>query len=416
VVIKSTFEALFVLIICHFHPPNSIGIFMTILSWSIRENIERRIKLLLSIDKIIVSDRIRKDFGDVEELAADIKQNGLINAIAVTSDYRLIAGERRLRAHMFLGMKEIAVRVLDASDPEHQLRLEISENEHRKEFTFSERVEWGRRLEEVERQKAKERMAGKENLPEQSGQVRDIVAEQAGFGSGKQYDKAKYIMENATPEIIQQLDSGLISTHKAFVETRERLERERLEAEERAEQAESELYELQQRFKGAIPAEQLEEAVSAAVERHQEETDLLLTQKEKEKQHLLKQKEDELKSKHKQELENAEFIARNLREGLKSAQDKLQALELQQADDFDEQQEATKLKKLKYEADVNTIQFSIHVKKFLQTVGITSYNLGAISAASSSEKKRLSESLDMLQAFIDQLRPAINSRKVVGKE
>ncbi|MHA7963577.1 ParB N-terminal domain-containing protein [Paenibacillus sp. CAU 1782] len=372
--------------------------------------------MLLSIEKIIVSDRIRKDFGDVEELAADIKQNGLINAIAVTSDYRLIAGERRLRAHMSLGLKEIDVRVLDATDAEHQLRLEISENEHRKEFTFSERVEWGRRLEEVERLKAKERMAGKENLPEQSGQVRDIVAEQTGFGSGKQYDKAKYIMENATPEIIQQLDSGLISTHKAFVETRERLERERLEAEERAEQAESELYELQQRFKGAIPADQLEEAVSAAVERHQEETDLLLTQKEQEKLHLLKRKEDELKSKHKQELENAEFISRNLREGLKSAQDKLQALELQQADDFDEQQEAARLKKLKYEADVNTIQFSIHVKKFLQTVGITSYNLGAISAASSSEKKRLSESLDMLQTFVDQLRPAINSRKVVGKE
>lgn len=373
--------------------------------------------MLLSIDKIIVSDRIRKDFGDVEELAADIKQNGLINAIAVTSDYRLIAGERRLRAHMFLGLKEIAVRILDATDAEHQLRLEISENEHRKEFTFSERVDWARRLEEVERIKAKERMAGsKETFPEQSGQVRDIVAEQTGFGSGKQYDKAKFIMENATSEIVQQLDSGLITTHRAFTETKERLERERLEAEERAEQAESELYEMQQRFKGAIPADQLEEAVSAAVERHQEETDLLLTQKEKEKQHLLKQKEDELKSKHKQELENAEFIARNLREGLKSAQDKLQALELQQADDFDEQQEATKLKKLKYEADVNTIQFSIHVKKFLQTVGITSYNLGAIAAASSSEKKRLSESLDMLQTFIDQLRPAINSRKVVGKE
>jgi ParB family chromosome partitioning protein len=378
---------------------------------------ERRINLLLSIDKIIVSDRIRKDFGDVEELAADIKQNGLINAIAVTSDYRLIAGERRLRAHMFLGLKEIAVRVLDATDAEHQLRLEISENEHRKEFTFSERVDWARRLEEVERIKVKERMAGsKETFPEQSGQVRDIVAEQTGFGSGKQYDKAKFIMENATPEIVQQLDSGLISTHKAFTETKERLERERLEAEERAEQAESELYEMQQRFKGAIPADQLEEAVSAAVERHQEETDLLLTQKEKEKLHLLRQKEDELKSKHKQELENADFVAKNLREGLKEAQERLRALELKSPEGFNEGEAADELKKLRYSADKNTVQFAIHVRKFIQDHAITAFNFGSIASASNADKKRLSESLDMLQTFIDQIRPAINSRKVVGKE
>ena len=141
--------------------------------------------MLIDINKIIVSDRIRKDFGDIEELAADIDKNGLINPIVITPDHQLIAGERRLRAHRFLNRVEVPVRIMEISDYEHQLRLEISENEHRKEFTFSERIEWAKRLEEVERLKAKERMAGKENFPEQAGQVRDIVAEQAGFGSGK---------------------------------------------------------------------------------------------------------------------------------------------------------------------------------------------------------------------------------------
>ncbi|MFT9370138.1 hypothetical protein [Paenibacillus polymyxa] len=73
------------------------------------------------------------------------------------------------------------------------------------------------------------------------------------------------------------------------------------------------------------------------------------------------------------------------------------------------------MKKLRFEADSNTIQVSIHVKQFLQKVGITSFMLGAIGSASSSEKKRLSESLDMLEAFIEQLRPAVNGRKVVEK-
>lgn len=372
--------------------------------------------MLININEIKVSDRIRKDFGNIEELALDIKENGLINPVVITPDYHLIAGERRLRAHFFLKTEQVLVRVMDISDAEHQLRLEISENEHRKEFSFTERVEWGKRLEQIEKIKAKERMAGKENLPEQAGQVRDIVAEQAGFGSGKQYDKAKFIVENATPEIIQQLDAGFISTHKAFIETKERLEEALRDAEGRAEQAEYEKSEIEQKYKGAVPSDQLDDAISAAVERHQEETDLLLTQKEKEKKMLIKQKEEELKSKHKQEMENSEFVLKNLREGLRDAQEKVKALELQRPDDYDEQYASAQLKKLKFEADTNTVQFSIHVKQFLQKVGITSFNLGAIASASSSEKKRLSESLDMLESFIEQLRPAINSRKVVGKD
>ncbi|MGG0794386.1 hypothetical protein ABE137_10325 [Brevibacillus laterosporus] len=90
---------------------------------------------------------------------------------------------------------------------------QISENENRKEFTFSERVDWARRLERVERVKSEQReKAGKkidptENLPEgKKGETRDIVAGASGFGSGKQYEKAKYIADNADPEIIAQLD------------------------------------------------------------------------------------------------------------------------------------------------------------------------------------------------------------------
>ncbi len=372
--------------------------------------------MLVDIKEIKVSDRIRKDFGDIEELARDIDQNGLINPIVLTPDYQLIAGERRLRAHQFLKRQQVDARIMEISDYEHQLRLEISENEHRKEFTFSERIEWAKRLEEVERIKAKERMAGrKENFPDhEGGQVRDIVAEQAGFGSGKQYDKAKFIAENATPEIIQQLDAGLISTHKAFIETKNRLEAAVREAEGRAEQAEQEKLELQRMYKDAIPADQLDEAVSEAIERHQEETSLLLTQKEKEKQHLLKQKEEEWKAKYKQEMENSEFVLKNLRDGLKEAQEKIKTLELQQPSDFDEQHEAAKLKKLRFEADINTVQLAVQIKQFLQKVGITSFMLGAVAGANSSEKKRLSESLDMLEAFVEQIRPAVNGRRVVN--
>ena len=61
--------------------------------------------MIVDINKIIVKDRIRKDFGDIQELAENIKQCGLINSPVINKNYELIAGERRLRACKFLGWK-----------------------------------------------------------------------------------------------------------------------------------------------------------------------------------------------------------------------------------------------------------------------------------------------------------------------
>ena len=55
--------------------------------------------MLIDIEKIKIKDRIRKDFGNVQELADDINENGLINPPVITPDtYELITGERRIRA------------------------------------------------------------------------------------------------------------------------------------------------------------------------------------------------------------------------------------------------------------------------------------------------------------------------------
>ena len=148
--------------------------------------------MLIDIKKIKIKDRIRKDFGNIQELADDIRENGLINPPVITPDtYELIAGERRLRAMKLLGYKQIEVRPMTVKDAEHQLNLEISENESRKEFTKSERIDYARQLERIESAKAKKRMSlggqGKENFP--TLQTRDAVASQLGIGSGRQRKK-----------------------------------------------------------------------------------------------------------------------------------------------------------------------------------------------------------------------------------
>lgn len=52
---------------------------------------------------------------------------------------------------------------------------------------------------------------GKENFPNLKGQTRDVVASKLGIGSGKQYEKEKYIVENQesfTPEDFADWDEG----------------------------------------------------------------------------------------------------------------------------------------------------------------------------------------------------------------
>lgn len=202
----------------------------------------------VKIDDIRIVDRIRKDYGDLNELAQDIAKWGLINYPVVTPDNVLIAGERRIKACRMLGWVEIPVIEMTVRDYEHQLRLEISENENRKEFTISERLEYARRLEQIERLKARERQAVagsrnlglvQENFPElEKGQTRDKVAELVGFGSGKTYEKAKFVAEHGDPETIRKLDAGEISIHGAYQKTKAKLEaaeRAAREAEARAE-------------------------------------------------------------------------------------------------------------------------------------------------------------------------------------
>lgn len=112
--------------------------------------------MLIDIDKIIIKDRIRKDYGNIEELATDIRDNGLINPPVVTPEYELIAGERRTRACKYLDYKQIEVRVMTVQDALHKLKLEISENENRKDFSYSEKMQWAEQLREEYSRIAKE--------------------------------------------------------------------------------------------------------------------------------------------------------------------------------------------------------------------------------------------------------------------
>jgi ParB family chromosome partitioning protein len=186
-----------------------------------------RSAMLVDADKIIVKDRIRKDFGDLEELAKDIQENGLINPPVVTPDNVLIAGERRFRAMtQILGWKQIEVRPMTVQDALHQLKLEISENENRKDFTFSEKMDWAERLKEEYRKIAEANQKAGTSVTHvtQVGRVDKRVAEEVGLGSHEKLRKAEYIKANADEEMIRQLDEGQLSINAAYVKLKKKAE------------------------------------------------------------------------------------------------------------------------------------------------------------------------------------------------
>ena len=178
--------------------------------------------MIAEISKIKIVNRIRKEITKIDELAADISANGLLNPVTVMSldngEFQLLAGLRRLKAFESLGHDEITVNIVTPANAEAALRIEISENEQREPFTFTEKMDFARVLDEIESAKAKERMSlgGKGGIssegvfpgtPLEKGKRRKIIADKIGM-SGSSYDRAKYIAENAPLEVIEELDNG----------------------------------------------------------------------------------------------------------------------------------------------------------------------------------------------------------------
>ena len=167
----------------------------------------------IAIDSIHVGDRIRKDFGDIAELASDIAKNGLIQPIVVDQNNNLLCGERRLRACKSLGMDEVDVVMKTADDAHQALLVEIAENENRKPFSFSERMHWAQLLEPTV--KANRRRG--EN-------ARDVVAKEVGLGNGETYRQAKFVSQHADEEMIRQLDDDELSINAAYRTLKRRVE------------------------------------------------------------------------------------------------------------------------------------------------------------------------------------------------
>lgn len=177
----------------------------------------------IEVRSIAVGERHRVDIGNIDELAESMGDIGLLQPIGVTSKMALVWGERRLVAAKSLGWKEISA-IVDPSldDILRAAKAERDENTCRKPFTHSESVNKGRHIEAIESERAKERQGrpGKSrnvcsgNLPEHGNDTRDKVAAVVGM-SGRNYEKAKRVVESGSADLVKAMDSGLASVDAA---------------------------------------------------------------------------------------------------------------------------------------------------------------------------------------------------------
>jgi len=168
------------------------------------------------LDEVQVLDRHRRDLGDLTDLVKSIESVGLLHPIVITSDYRLVAGGRRLAAYRQLDRERIEAHVVvNLTDAKLLLEAERDENTCRREMSPSEKVSLGLALEALEKPRAEERQqdgrqrgavvtAGRlgvnvtPSLSEgERGKVRDIVGASVGM-SGVTYGRAKTVVAAAT--------------------------------------------------------------------------------------------------------------------------------------------------------------------------------------------------------------------------
>ncbi|NFA42968.1 ParB/RepB/Spo0J family partition protein [Clostridium botulinum] len=147
---------------------------------------------------------------EIEELAASIKENGLMHNLVVrdigNGKYEIISGERRYTALKKLGYEKVPCQIREINDLDAELML-IHANLEQRELTAIEKMEGIKRLKAIYDQKR----AKGEKL---SGKTRDLIGKNLGL-SGVQVGRYQKVDKNLIQELKDKLDKEDITLTQA---------------------------------------------------------------------------------------------------------------------------------------------------------------------------------------------------------
>lgn len=99
----------------------------------------KNIKHIPPAEIIVPPDRQRKEI-TTEDLEPSIAERGIYNPIIIKRDYTLVAGERRLRTALKLGLPTVPTRFADELDEIESKIVELEENERRQALNWMDHV------------------------------------------------------------------------------------------------------------------------------------------------------------------------------------------------------------------------------------------------------------------------------------
>ena len=154
------------------------------------------------IAEIRVGDRHRKDFGDLDPLAASIAELGLLQPIGITPDHLLVFGLLRfLVCRDKLGWETIPARVIDLKSV---LEGEFAENALRKDWTVSEKLAIVESLRTYRH--GGDRRSDQAPTREDEPLTVDSLAKLVGLGGKDGYGRARSVVERGVPELVGAVD------------------------------------------------------------------------------------------------------------------------------------------------------------------------------------------------------------------
>ncbi len=164
----------------------------------------------LDIDSLVPSKNNFYGIREIEELAASIKENGLMHNLVVrdigNGTYEIISGERRYTALKKLGYEKVPCQIREINDLDAELML-IHANLEQRELTPTEKMEGIKRLENIYKQKRK-------NGEKLEGKTRDLIGKDLGL-SGVQVGRYKKVDKDLIPELKEKLDKEDITLTQA---------------------------------------------------------------------------------------------------------------------------------------------------------------------------------------------------------
>lgn len=187
-------------------------------------------------------------YEEYEALKKDIAGRGIQVPIEITAEYVILTGHERAKIAKELGVKVPCTVRDDLDTPDKQEEHLIKDNLLRRQLTDAERVKAGLRLEEICKERAKQRqqatqLDGKDRegkpkfkssavqnfaAPKEKGKTRNLAAKEVNL-SGWQYEKGKKILQEADPDTKQEWEKGELSTHQAYLRVRQAEKRKEIE-------------------------------------------------------------------------------------------------------------------------------------------------------------------------------------------